>query len=264
MPANTDEPDADPSTSSRRRSTPADAQAGAQPGARRSKANGKTSGGTKPPANPGDILSGFANTTSHVVQQAASILEEEIAAGIIAAKQVEDLFINSGEIRLGNPDEVMQRFRRDAHDVIDILIDLVNVAAKSLGSLAQRVITIRSGDRPDVSGQPAPGSVPTLSMPQPIKAGEAAEIPMAVENESDTQTARFSFHSSDLVNESGDRIAAQQITMTPSSLTLDPHQTEKVTVTVHVPEGTPAGSYSGLLQATNLNQLRAVLVVQVS
>lgn len=264
MPPNEKEPDSDPVNSSRKRSALDDSQTGGQQGAGRQKLNDQPTRERKPPVNPGDILMEFANTTSQVVQQAASILEEEIAAGVIAAKQVEERLINVGDIRSSKPDEVMQRFRRDAHEVVDILLDLVNVATNSLSGLAQRVITIRSGDSSTRSGQSAPGGVPTLSTPQPIQPGESAHITMTVENDSDTLTAQFSFHSSDFVSASGDHIAASYVTTAPSSLTLNPRQTEKVTVTVNVPLGTPAGLYAGLLQATNLNQLRAVLVVQVS
>ena len=110
----------------------------------------------------------------------------------------------------------------------------------------------------------APGQMPTLMMPNSIKAGESAEVPMTLENDSDKSTDELKFLSTDLVNASGDRISSEKTTFAPSSLIIGPNKAEKVTVTVRVPEGTPPGVYSGLVQATKLNQLRALLMVQVS
>jgi hypothetical protein len=251
------DPDAESASSSRKRA------AGLPSGERRAKSKSTTSGATNSSAGAANILSKLANKTSDVVQQAASILEEEIAAGIVAARQVEERLINVKAIRSRPSDEVIQRYRRDAHDALDIVLDVIHAATKSVGELAQRAISIRSGETL-TSGPLAPSTIPTLSAPQPVKAGDAVEIPMAVENDSHTQTAQFSFHVSDLINESGSHIAASQITLAPALLTLGPRQSEKVTVTIHVPAGTAAGSYAGLLQATNFNQLRAVLAVQVS
>jgi hypothetical protein len=212
---------------------------------------------------PADIFMGFAKSTSRVVQQAASILEEEIAAGILAAKQVEERLINVRELRAGKPDEVMQRFRRDAHEVVDILLDVVNATAKSVGDLAQRAVSIRGLDASGKAGRMDSRSIPTLALAQPVRAGQSAELTMSVGNDSDTLTVDFSFRSSDLVSVSGDRISAKDVHFTPGKLTLPPRGGEKVKVSLHVPRETPPGTYAGLIQATNLTQLRAVLSVQV-
>lgn len=205
----------------------------------------------------------FAGTTSRLVQQAASILEEEIAAGIVAAKKVEEQFIRVNEIRSGKPDELMQRFRRDAHEVVDILLDLLTSATKYFGGLTQRVITIRGVGRKQTEEHTAPGQLPTLMIPKSIKAGESAEVTMTLENASNQETDVFSFHSTDLVNAAGDRIDAKQVAFAPSSITIGPRKKDKVVVTVRIPKRTVSGVYSGLIQATKLDQLRAVLIAEV-
>ena len=224
----------------------------------------KTSSGRKMAMDQLGKFKDFAETTSNVVQRAASILEEEIAAGIVAAKKVEKRFVNVSELRSGKPDEVIQRFRRDSHELVDILLDMINVSLKYIGNLTQQVIRIRGAETQEKPESMAPGQIPTLMMPNSIKAGESAEVPMTLENDSDKSTDELKFLSTDLVNATGDRISSEQTTFTPPSLTLGPNKAEKVTVTVHVPEGTPPGVYSGLVQATKLNQLRALLMVQVS
>jgi len=70
-----------------------------------------------------DKLQAFTETTSNLVQRAALILEEEIAAGIVAEEQVEKCFIEVSQLHSGKPDEVIQGFRRDSHEPFHILLD---------------------------------------------------------------------------------------------------------------------------------------------
>lgn len=202
-----------------------------------------------------------ASTTARIVQQAASILEEEIAAGVIAAKQVEGRFLNVNKLRSGGPDELMHRFRRDAHEVVDILMDVVNAATSSLGGLAQRAVTIRGGGARKPEAREG-GAIPTLVMP--VKAGASNEVAMSVENDGDTPIVEFTFQSTDLVDGRGNRLLAKQITFSPVMLTLQPRTTERVTVAAQVPVGTTPGTYSGLLQASRLDDLRAILLLQIA
>lgn len=208
-------------------------------------------------------LKDFAKSTSGVVQKAASILEEEIAAGIVAAQRVEKRFINVNKTRSRKPDDTIQRFRRDSHELVDMLLDLVDAGTKYIDVLTQRVIRVRGAEHQEKSEPTSGEQIPTLIMPQSLKPGESAEVPMTLENDSDKSTGELGFHSTDLINASGDQISAEQITFTPPLVTIARHKTQKITVTASVPKGTPSGVYSGLIQATKLNQLRALLMVQV-
>lgn len=214
--------------------------------------------------SPTNIFRGFAGTSSRIVQQAASILEEEIAAGIIAAKQVEKHFVDSSAFRLSEPNALMQRFRKDLHEVVDIVIDLLKVAVGYVDGLNQQTVTIR-GVKQEADGDHKSSSDPlnTPMMSGFAKAGESIELIMIVENSNEEPTDESSFHSTDLVSSYSDKIPASQIVFRPASIIVGPHATEELIVAVNVPEETPAGVYSGLIQAPEMDQLRAVLVVQV-
>jgi hypothetical protein len=212
-------------------------------------------------------LRSAVGATSRIVQQAATILEEEIAAGIVAAKRVEGRLVDVQKLRGADPQEVMQRFRRDAHEVVDILIDLVNVATNSLGGLAQRVVHISEagGGTNDGAKPRGPASaVPSLSVPQAVRSGESVEVPLTLENDGDNPTDNFEFMCSDLVNPGGQRIDGQFVSFAPASLTIAPHSAATVMISVSVPTGTPPGTYSGILQATRLERLRAVLSISIA
>jgi hypothetical protein len=207
----------------------------------------------------------LAGTTSEVVQKAASILEEEIAAGIVAAKKVEEQFINVKAVREANPGDIIPRFRKDAHEIVDLLVDLVNVAVQSLDKLSQQLITVggaEASSSPKSKANTA-GAMPKVHPNKPVKAGTTVEIPMTLQNESDSPTEMFEFFSTDLVSGNGNRIAAGNITFSPATLTIAPHETAKVLITVKLPKNCKPGDYSGLIQANKLNQLHAVLALTV-
>jgi hypothetical protein len=223
----------------------------------------KPSGWRKKPLEMPDVLKDLPETTSRVVLKAASILEEEIAMGITAAKEIERRYVNVNKARSKDPEEVMPRFRRDAHEVVDIFIDLVSAASASAVRLAENTVRMDGSGRPSKKESTGEGKVPTLTIPQPINAGESSQVEMALENDSEKPTGEIGFYASALLNASGNRIPARQVTFTPSSLIVGPKKSGKVTVGVKVPRKASPGVYSGLIQATNLNHLKAVLVVPV-
>lgn len=211
-----------------------------------------------------DLLAGMAGTTSLIVTRAASILEEEIAAGISATQSIEQKVVDVDRLRAGDSQAVIQRFRKDAHDVVDILLDLVNVATNTMSDLSERAVKIGLGQPRKTGEKPAASAIPSLAVPTVARPGEAVEIPMMLENESDKPIEAFSFHSSDLMNADGERISAQQVSFSPERLVIEPKQATTVTVIVHVPDNAAPGVYSGLLQASRMDQLRAVLTLQIA
>jgi len=209
--------------------------------------------------NPQEILSNFAKTTSEVVEKAALILEEEVAAGVIAAKQLENQFIDSEKIRAEKDEVVMQRFRNDAHEVIDIMMDALTVVTKYGKKLSDNFISIVEPGRKSSENV----DVPTLEMPEPIKAGEHSEVVMTLQNNSEADTDLFTIVTTDLIGTGGKKINSANIRTDPKEMKLKASQKENIKVIVKVPAKTSPGSYSGLLQASNLNNFKAILVVNV-
>jgi hypothetical protein len=62
-------------------------------------------------------------TTSRIVMDAAALLDEEVAAGIVAAKRVQERFQKERRIEPADFSEALQRFRSDAHDIVNTLND---------------------------------------------------------------------------------------------------------------------------------------------
>lgn len=208
------------------------------------------------------LVTGVAGSAVRIVQKAVTVLEEELAIGINSTKKLEQKLIDVDQLRASQ--DIVQRFRRDAHDVVDILIDLVNVATNSLDQMTQRVIRVVDGvDDRRMTPRTSATGIPTLAVSTPLKAGEEATIPMTLENESSKPTDVIDLFSSDLINSAGQRIDSKQITFTPEKIVIEPQKQALITIHVLVPTGTPPGTYSGLLQAAKLEQLRAVLSVSI-
>jgi hypothetical protein len=61
--------------------------------------------------------------TSRIVIDAAALLDEEVAAGIVAAKRVQERFQKERRIEPADFSEALQRFRSDAHHIVNTLND---------------------------------------------------------------------------------------------------------------------------------------------
>lgn len=224
-----------------------------------------------------DALRRAVEATPTIVLKAACIIEEEVAMGIGAVKRIEQRFLDVEALRNQSSDHVMSRFRKDAHEAIDIILDVVTAAATTVGQQAGRVVNVTAsrmtqmqGAMPSSSSSTLNGAtdagatrLPTVRMPGKVAPGGSAELTMSLENESDQTTAEFTLHSSELVSASGARVSSGSVTFSPATLTVGPRATGTVTVRVSIPAGTPAGSYEGLLRATQLDGLRAMITVQV-
>jgi hypothetical protein len=213
----------------------------------------------------GDFLGAyksFSDTTSKVIEQAASVLESEIASGIKIATQAENHIPQMEKFRSEKPDEVMQRFRRDAHEVIDIFIDIFGATIKSVPNINETSL-LRGGNVTVKQSETSSAQRSVIMAPQPVKAGDEAKIQISFESSRNQQTEEFKLYSTDLISNTGNRISASLITFDPEALKISPGKTEQITVTVAVPEETSPGTYSGLVLASNMPELRSELVVKV-
>ncbi|HET9397601.1 MAG TPA: hypothetical protein VFO45_02165 [Sphingomicrobium sp.] len=96
----------------------------------------------------------LANQATIFIRKAASVLEKEVAAGIVAAQSLEKRLVDVDGIRSRSPDELMQRFRRDAHDLVDVVIDLVALGVRSAETIAERAVEVAKEDGGPEKGRP--------------------------------------------------------------------------------------------------------------
>lgn len=208
-------------------------------------------------------LGNLVDGASKIVLKAANILEEEIARGIVAAKQIEGKLTDVQKLRGGNKEELLTRFRQDAHDVIDLLIDFTTIAVKNAGSLATRIINVRQGGTADAPQAEDPVQIPLIHAPKDLKAGEALEVPITLENDSKTDVKTIEFTNTALMDASSNQIDAAAITYNPNPLVLQPGSNGSVNISIKVPDGAKPGSYTCFIQGKNVTNLKATLLVKV-
>jgi hypothetical protein len=211
----------------------------------------------------GDLI----GSASNIVMKAAGILEVEIARGILAAKQVEEKYSNIPKIRNGEItsnrqfDDLFVRFRKDAHDILDLVVDFAAIAAQGANRVTSQFIKIGS------SKASAPGSshqqVPLIQVPGEIRAGEQKSFPVTLENDNAGESKTIIFVNSPLTDSPGNQLPSTALTFSPNPLTLQPSSTGNVIVTLNIPADAKPGNYNCFIQAHNSESLKATLMVKV-
>jgi hypothetical protein len=85
------------------------------PGQRKTAGSSRKNGGRS-----AQSLEGAAASASAAVREAASVLERELAAGLAGVRRVETRFTQERRVDPGEFDEVLERFRSNAHELIDV------------------------------------------------------------------------------------------------------------------------------------------------
>lgn len=133
------------------------------------------------------------------------------------------------------------------------------------GPLRQWIATAVGGvgSREQTATEKKDASAPVLRPRQPARAGGSAQVAFKLHND-DTRPAQFTLGCTDLVSSVGYRVPDHQMAFQPREFRLDPDAVADVSLAVGVPQGTPAGTYAGLLLASGLPYLHAVLVLEVA
>jgi hypothetical protein len=150
-----------------------------------------------------------------VVVKAATILEEEVAMGLRAVQRIEQRFLDVDALRAQDSDAVMSKFRRDAHDAVDIILDVLTAAAQSVGAQAGRLVNVTAGATPLRKGALGRHPVPASAfgaLPRLYR-----RIAMSPENPGDAGTITFMLQASDLVGVR-DTFRRRSVTFNPATL----------------------------------------------
>jgi hypothetical protein len=89
-----------------------------------------------------DRFSGISKAGSQIVRDAAALLDEELAAGIVAARNAQQRFEKERKIDPADIKVALQRFQGDAHEVVNLLNDQFGeLRAEENGELIKRLVT---------------------------------------------------------------------------------------------------------------------------
>lgn len=205
--------------------------------------------------SPNKVIS----NAQRMLSSAVDVLEEEIAAGILAAKKLEKKVIDVDEIRNSAPEELMSRIRRDAHDAVDLFIDAVTALTNQITSLTQSANGTKTSTRESVKSNP----IAVVQNDIPAKPGQAVELPVLITNHSTDKAMQVELAKSELIGPFAAKIPARVIQVIPKSFMLVPGEAKEVTIKVLVPSACKPGDYSGLFQDSNNSQMKTVVTIVV-
>jgi hypothetical protein len=78
--------------------------------------------------------------SSQIVKDAAALLDEEIASGIVAAKQMQQRFQKEQRVDPGDFKDALKRFQGDAHEIVNMMNDQVGeLGSKETSELGLRL-----------------------------------------------------------------------------------------------------------------------------
>jgi len=85
------------------------------------------------------VIKQFAESTSEVIQKASTILEEEINAGVTAARAMEKSLREEKDFQSDELSDIIQRLRQDSHQIVDVVSNQVDqLRSKEFDELVQR------------------------------------------------------------------------------------------------------------------------------
>jgi len=133
--------------------------------------------------------------------------------------------------------------RRRAHEFIETLLITFNEA---------------TGEK----GLPAENQVPLLDCVAPVQPGGAGKATLQIANEEGT-AAEVTLYSTNFVADRGYEIPSLRVTVLPRVISIPPGGKAEFEITIAVPQQTPKGYYSGLIQAMGSKYFKAVLSLEV-
>ena len=195
-------------------------------------------------------------TTTGIVEQATAVLASERPA--VASPRP----ARAGAVTVApNPNLQVDQLQQQLNRLIEQFVALAS-RPSSLGASPPLPTAVVGqsplSDASHVVIEPAP----VLAPPGPIAPGGTAQIAISLVNE-DEESAEIVFFGTGLIGDDGARIPAERISFQPRELMLSPGQTGEVVVRIAVPAQMRCGVYSGLIRASKLDYLHAVVVMQV-
>lgn len=210
--------------------------------------------------NPNNML----NNAQRVLSSAVNVLEEEIAAGILAAKKIEKKVINVDDIR-NDPENLLNRIRKDTHEVVDLFLDGFIALSSQLKILSDNVAgqagAVKTTEAAARNKQK--NSVTILQPDEGVKPGETAVLYMDLSDDEITNPVKIKLQKTDLAGPFKGKIPLKNIAIQPSSVVVMPGKTSEVAIHVKIPPACRPGHYTGLFTDINNPAVKAIINIEV-
>jgi hypothetical protein len=112
-------------------------------------AKGRRSGGKRSTASR--RLQTISKSTAQIVMDAASLLDAEVAAGIVAAKKVQRSLQKHRRLPASELKQAVGKFQSDAHELVNILHDQITRASSKQNTALAKRFAQNAGDVVDLA-----------------------------------------------------------------------------------------------------------------
>lgn len=210
--------------------------------------------------NPNNML----NNAQKVISSAVNVLEEEIAAGILAAKKIEKKVINVDEIRDDNQN-LMNRIRRDTHEALDIFLDALAALSKQIGMLTDTVSKEKKENTTKATADTAKNANPlqVIEHDGVVKPGQKITLSLLLNDDTIKKPVKLDFKKSDFTGPGNQRIQSDYTQVKPSSFVLKPGEEKEISIVVSVPKNCKSGNYISLLAVNQMPAAKIILCFEV-
>lgn len=197
-----------------------------------------------------------------IVSSAVNVLEEEIAAGILAAKNLESKLINVEEIR-SNQDELINRIRRDTHEALDLFLDAFAALTQQLNGIIEKskpeAVNSKNSEQKRSSSNNSETII--LEAEKPFKIGETAKFELQFSDEENS--TKFHFIKSDFTASNNVKISSRNINITPVMFSLKAKQIAEVTIKIKIPKTAIPGFYHTLITDKYNPKIKIIVSLQI-
>lgn len=149
--------------------------------------------------------------------------------------------------------EIGEAVTRVAHAAGSVLDAIGEAAGDALSGLVAR----------RASGAPASAVVPELTPLHPVQAGNEVTTRLRLTNAADSATEPFALTATDLVSDTGERIAAGAVSLSEDMRVVAANATDTVRVRVNVPADAKPAVYTGEVRPTDDRVAPVALVIEV-
>jgi hypothetical protein len=211
--------------------------------------------------NPNNML----NNAQRVLSSAVNVLEEEIAAGILAAKKIEKKVIDIEDVR-NDPENLLNRIRKDTHEVVDLFLDAAIALSSQLKTLTDNVQKQNGNIKTPASpAEKKPkNTVTILQHDEPLKPGETALLSMNLSDDEMKEPVNIQLQKADLKGPFMQKIPLRNITIEPSMVIINPGESKEVAIRIKIPFDCKQGHYTGLFTDVQNPLLKALVNIEVS
>ncbi len=223
---------------------------------------------TKRKSNPGKGLfemfdsNSLLNNAQKVISTAVNVLEEEIAAGILAAKNIEKKIIDVDGIR-NDPENLMNRIRRDTHEALDIFLDAFASLSKQLGILTDTVAKKSENAHPESQAQNKPVNSHVIEHDETVKAGQKITMHISLQDDAITKPVKLDLQITNFTGPGTQKILSRFVQIIPESVLLKPGEVKEIAIKITVPANCKPGHYYSLLLVSQMPLIKNIITLQV-